>query len=165
MQNASSFFLVSLRQLSGKVRSGRSPSRVSPNRSHLRIAARENCRTPPRQRNRHARHRSNQCMGRSRSPLHESRKQRASRRRMHYRRRTGRTHRRHLHRHRAVMRSVPPAASRQTRVIAGRERPRQGPQPEEQHQQNGESAPHLTRMLHEPRLSSQPPRRTSPLTC
>ena len=51
--------------------------------------------------------------------------------------------------HRAVMRTVPPAAGRQAGIVAGLERSRERPQPEEQQQQDGENTPHLTPMLHD----------------
>lgn len=60
----------------------------------------------------------------------------------------------HLHGHGAVVRSVPPAAGRQSGVVAGFERGRKRPEPEEQDQEDGKSAPHLQLMLHERSLSS-----------
>jgi len=51
--------------------------------------------------------------------------------------------------HGAMVRAVPPATGRQTRIVAGFERGRERPQPEEQDHQDGKTAPHLRQMLHE----------------
>ena len=51
----------------------------------------------------------------------------------------------------AVVRSVAAAADRQTRVVACVQRGRKWPQPEEQYEEDGEGASHLTNMLHEVR--------------
>jgi hypothetical protein len=48
-----------------------------------------------------------------------------------------------------MVRSVATAADRQTRVVACVQRSRKWPQPEEQYEEDGESASHLTNMLHE----------------
>ena len=52
-------------------------------------------------------------------------------------------------RHGAVMRSIAAAARRQARVVAGCEGGSERPQPEEQNEEDGESAPHLEFMVHE----------------
>jgi hypothetical protein len=49
--------------------------------------------------------------------------------------------------HCAVVRPVPPAARRQACVRAAVDEGRQRPQPEKQHEKNGEAAPHLKPML------------------
>lgn len=54
---------------------------------------------------------------------------------------------RHAHRHGAVVRPVPPATSRQTGILARFESRRKRSKPEEQDQEDGEAAPHLTIML------------------
>lgn len=51
--------------------------------------------------------------------------------------------------HGAVVRAVPPATGRQVSIVTGLERGRERPEPKEQDEQDGETAAHLTRMLHE----------------
>lgn len=104
-------------------------------RAHTHPAARRRKRLHRRPLQLHGR--SRQSMGRNRSPAQRPWEHRACQRCRQHRRRTRRLlshHRCHLHGHRAVMRSMPPAAGGQTRVVARFERPRQGPQPEKQNQ-------------------------------
>jgi len=108
---------------------------MSPDRSHPRAFEVDRHAARLRRQSRRARCGYGQRMSRRGRTRKRAGEQRAGCRRGQHRRRPGRClryHRRHPHCHRAVMRSMPTAAGRQTRVVAGFERPRQGPQPEEQ---------------------------------
>jgi hypothetical protein len=108
-------------------RSRRSASGVGTNWSYPRIAAASSSRVRPRHQSRQALNNRRQRMSWRTRSRREPGERRTGRRRGQHRRRAGRHYRSHLHGHRAVMRSVPPAARQQTRLVAGLKHPRQGP--------------------------------------
>lgn len=91
------------------------------------------------------------CVSRRGGSCHEAGEERAGRRRGDggIRSRCSLLHRRYLRGHGAVVRSTPPAAGRQSWVIAAFDRRRDWSQREEEDQEDGEAAPHVNSMVHE----------------